>query len=203
MNTLNKVELEVAGCLRRLLKSRFFLRSANEKWFQTMIDHHQALQSILNKMFFRLEINETLGVIYLRPESEEIEDRIGFQMQKRKSLSMFASIITMQLRKERLQFFINPNNDAIPLISTLQLREYLQTFNQLKIDSQFERVFRKALEELRENQLLTETEQDSGIFEITPICEIVLPVDNLNEFEVKIKSYLAKGLKSELGESYA
>ncbi len=196
MSTSDKSDIELAGCLRRLLKNRFIIRRSNEKWFQAIIEHRQAIQSIFQKRYFCLEINETIGVIYLRPESEEIEERIGFQMHKKKSLSMFSSILALHLRKERLRFYMNPGSSEIPLISNLNLREFLQTFNQLKVDSQFERVFRKAIEELIEQQLLKETQQDSGIYEITPICDVLIPGDMLVAIEGKIKAYFSRFGKS-------
>lgn len=186
---LTKNDLEVAGCLRRLLKNRFILRTRNEKWFQTMIDQRSSLQNLFNKMLLRMEINETLGLIYLTPESEELEEKIAYQMHRKKSLSMFSSLITLYLRKLRLQFYMNPNSDEIAVVSLQDLREYLENFNQLKVDMQFERLFRKTLDELLENHLLRATEESSGHFEITPICEVILPADVIYEFEKKISSY--------------
>ena len=156
------------------------------------MDHRNVLQSVFQKMFFQLEINETLGLVYLKPESNEIEEKINFQMHRRKTLSMFGSVLALYLRKQRLQFYMNPNNNEIPLAKLAELREYLQTFNQLKIDSQFERIFRKGIDELIENQLIKETQEGSTYYEITPICEILLPADTLNEFETKIKNYFLK-----------
>lgn len=60
----NRSDLELAGCFRRLLKSRFMVRSRNEKWFQVIVDRRQELQKHFSPMGVHLETNEALGVAF-------------------------------------------------------------------------------------------------------------------------------------------
>lgn len=188
---LSKPEQEIAGGLRRLFKSRFIVRSRNEKWFQVIVDRRKDIQKILDAFCVRLEINETLGVAHLEPLSDEFEEVLGFQLGKRKSLSPLASVLMFYLRQQRLQFFLSPTEDAVPMATRGEMRDFLQNFNRTRIDSQFERAFQKSLDELLELQALFETRQDSGIYEISGLCEILLPLDRIQEWKIKIDEYCA------------
>lgn len=193
-----KADLEFAGCLRRLLKARFLLRSRNEKWFQAVIDYRLKLQKHFEALALELEINEALGVAYLKPLQEELEESIAYQMGRKQTLSPLASAIVYRLRHHRLQFYLNPTNDSAPLITWEDMREFVQAFNVSKIDSQFERAVRKALEELLELQIVTETKPGSGIYEISPICEILLPLDQIRDGKVKMEAYFTRnGFRSD------
>ncbi len=185
----NKSDLELAGCIRRLLKSRFILRSQNEKWFELILDRRKELQKIFDTMAARLEINESLRVAYLRPSTAEVEEALDYQLGRKKQLSSLASALIIYLRHQRLQYFLHPTSDPMPLIELMNLREYLEKFNTNTLDSQFERSFRKALSELVDLQILIETKNDSGIYEITPLCELLLSQDNISNIYDKMTEY--------------
>jgi hypothetical protein len=185
----NKKEIEIAGCLRRLLKSRFLLRSRNEKWFQAIVDLRSELEPTFTAMAMCLEINEPLSLCYIKPISEETEELIDFQMGRRQVLSPVASALVYKLRHQRLQFYLNPATDIAPLASISEMREFLQNFNSAKVDSQFERIFRKAVEELCALQIIFEMKPDSGLYEISAVCEILLPVDQIQEVRSKVENY--------------
>lgn len=186
---VNKQDLEIAGCLRRLTKNRFLLRSKNEKWFQTILDHRDKLQNVFKSFLIHLDVNEPLGVIYLRPLDPEIEETLSYQMGRKQILGPFASLLIFHLRNFRDQFFKNPTSNEVPLISLGELREFCQVFNQSEIDREFERQFRKCLEELQELQALQETASQSDLFEITAVCDLLLPADQVQEFKIKIDTY--------------
>lgn len=180
-----------AGALRRLLKTRYLIRSRNESWFQIVIDLRTDLQKILDTMAIALEINETLGVAFLRPMSDEIEDTLAYNLGRRKTLGAMASALLIKLRFDRLQFFLNPSISDAPLVSGVEMRDFLENFNSAKMDSQFERTFRKAIEELTELQVLIETKPESGLYEISPLCEILLPMDKLQATKDQMEKYFA------------
>lgn len=187
----SKSQLELAGSLRRLFKSRFLVRSRNEKWFQIIVDHRSELQALLDRMGVFLEINDSLGVAHLRPLDSELEESISFQLGKKKTLTALASLLIFHLRHLRLQFYMNPTDDSVPLVGWNELREFLQNFNSSKVDSQFERHARKAIDELAEHQILIETKPESQIYEISPLCELLLPLDQIKEYQLKIKDYFS------------
>jgi len=186
---LSKQQIELAGCLRRLLKSRFLLKSKNEKWFQTIIDLRQEIERAVMPIALTLEVNESLGLAYLKTVSAEAEEAVNFQAGRRRTLTPLASALVYKLRHQRLQFYLNPTNESSPLINTEEMREFLQNFNSAKLDSQFERAFRKTLEELTELQIIDEVRTDSGVFEITALCEVLLNLDQINEMKARMENY--------------
>ena len=187
----SKQELEIAGALRRLLRMRFLLRSKNEKWFQTIIDLRQELMLRCRSIALTLEINEALGVAYLRPIDDDSEEALAYQVGRKRSLSPLGSALIFKLRHQRLQFYLSPNSDTVPLITVEDMREFLQNFNSIRVDTFFERSFRKSVEELEELQVLQETKPGSGLFEITPLCEILLPLDKIKEMEARMQTYFS------------
>ncbi len=186
---LNKQDLELAGALRRLLKNRFLLRSKNEKWFQVIVDLRSEIQKSLKSFAAELEINETLGVAFVKESSAEIEDALEYQLGRKKNLSSMGSLLVFHLRSARLKFFTDPGKLEAPLITLSEIREFLQNFNVAKIDSQFERNFRRAVEELCEFEIFFETKSGSDIFEISPLCDLLLPADSIQFFGKKAQDY--------------
>jgi len=171
------------------MKSRFLLRSRNEKWFQAAIDLRKEIDLVCLSFAMTLEINESLGVAFLKPLSSEAEDTIAFQVGRRRTLGPLASALVYKLRHQRLQFYLSPTNDSAPLVTLEELREFLQNFNSAKVDSLFERSFRRSLEELSELQIIIETKQESGVYEITPLCEILLPLDGIKDLKLRMEKY--------------
>jgi hypothetical protein len=185
---MDRVELEIAGCLRRLFRARYILRTRNESWFKAIIDHRKRLQDIVGALGAELEINEPLGVIYIREGLPEDEERLGLRLSRGSTLGPHASAMILHLRWHRLQFYLDPKGD-LPLISGDELREFLLQFSKSKIDTQFERLFRRSLEELTELQVILETSSGSGFYEITSLCDLLLPADDIQAYRAKACAY--------------
>jgi hypothetical protein len=188
----DKQQIEMAGCLRRLFRQRYVIRSRNEKWFQLIIEYRKRLQEVADAFAVYIEINEALGVAYLRAESEEMEEKLSIRLSKSKILSPFATALLIHLRWTRMQFYLDPGANQIPLTSVGGLREFIEPFSRSKIDNQFERQFRRALEELLELQVLTETVGDDAFFEITSLCDLLLPADQIQELRTRSEAYFDK-----------
>ena len=188
---MDKLELELAGCLRRLLRSRYVIRSRNERWFKAIIDQRVGIQSAVQYFAATLEVDEALGLAYLRPINEEIEDQLAIRLSRPRVLGPYASALMLKLRQHRLQFYLQPTGDDIPLIALLEMREFLEQFSQARIDNQFERQFRRALDELSELQVILETASESGHFEITALCDLLLPADQIQQLRGRAETYFA------------
>ncbi len=188
---MDKLELELAGCLRRLLRSRYILRSRNEHWFKAIIDQRARIQTIVQSFAAMLEVDEALGLAYLRPLAEEIEELLAIRLSRPHTLGPYASVLMLRLRQHRLQFYLQPTGDDIPLIGALEMREFLQQFSRARIDNQFERQFRRAVDELTDIQVILETAADSGHFEITALCDLLLPADQIQHLRTRAESYFA------------
>jgi hypothetical protein len=201
---ISKEELERAGCLRRLFRYRYILRSKNTQWFQKIIEYRNKLQQTLNHFFLTLVIDESLGVIYLQEGSEDVEESIGFKLGRNKRLGSFTTLLLFQLRHERLQFYLNPDEAVVPLIKKERMREYLKGFDRNEIDARFEKAFLKAVKELKDLQVLHETAENAEVFEITAICDLMLPVDEIKTLQRKMLSYFgldSEGMRSESSEA--
>jgi hypothetical protein len=188
---MDKLELELAGCLRRLMRSRYVIRSRNERWFKAIIDHRTRIQEVAYSFAATLDIDEALGVAYLKAINEEVEEQLAIRLSRPKSLGPFASALLLRLRQQRLQYYLQPTGDDVPLIGMLEMREFLQQFNRARIDNQFERQFRRALEELSEIQVILETSLNSGYFEISALCDLLLPADHIQQLRTRAEAYFA------------
>jgi hypothetical protein len=133
-----------------------------------------------------------LGTIQIKPVSDENEDLIGLQMGRKKQLSPLASILMIYLRQNRISFYLNPASDSFPQAELMEMREFVESFQPFKIDSQFERNFRKALDELEGLQVILKTKLNDHLFEITPIVEILLPADEITNYKNRISDYYSK-----------
>ncbi len=184
-----KNQLVMAGALRRLFKNRYIIRSKNEKWFQMLVDLKEAIQKNLEPFLIQLEINESLGVAYLRSMDESIEDQLQYQIGRNKMLSPLATALLAKLRYERLQFMLNPNPEGVPLITLEGIKEYLSVFDNSKMDSQFEKNYRKAIEDLMLLEILYEVPGSNDMYEISPLCEILLSLDSLQAMKTQMESY--------------
>lgn len=198
---LNKEEIYVAGILRRLFKNRFLLRSKNEFWFQILVEHQGQVRSFLNKMAADLELDSTWGVAYIKPLSVEIEDQLDYQLGKQATLSRYSSLLIYFLRLQRLNFYRNPEGEA-PLVKREDMRVFLIDFNTHLDSSRFEREFNKCIQELIDIQILLRSSVED-LFEISPVCDVLLTADNLSSFRSRFELYfksLSKRPDSEQAE---
>ena len=195
LEDLNKEDLEVAGGLRRLFRQRYILKNKNLQWFQKIVDHRTKLQNVLDSFLLKLIVDEQLGVAYLNELDDELEDKLSYSIGRKKRLSSFTSLLLLNLRHERLQFYLSPEENIKPLIKQNQLREYLKSFDSNEIDARFEKAFQKSIKELKELQVLLEAEQNSEIYEISAVCDIMLPLDDIKIFENQLDNYFSKNKK--------
>lgn len=186
---LDRSEIILAGALRRLLRGRFILRSRSENQYKTIIDLREDLQKVVGKMGAHLEVNEILGVAYIRPYSAEIEEAIGFQLGSSKTLNRMTSMLLLYLRSRRLLFFQNPEQSDLPLVERSELRQYLGEYVIEKEDRKVEREFRASLDELVDLQVLIPINADYERFEISAVCDILMGAEAVGELRKKIEIY--------------
>lgn len=187
---VTKKSIEVAGILRRLLRQKYFLRQKNEKWFQVLMDHRQEIDSILMGFLAKLHLNESNGIAFLGCLNEEIEEQLDFPLGRRIQLSTFATMILLFLRKERLEYYQNPEGRGeICIVKLEDIRQFLEGFQSFKSDRQFEMTFRKALDELSDLQVIYELSNEQPFYEITAVCDVLLPIDEMIHLKQKIENY--------------
>lgn len=198
---LGKEDALTAGILRRLFRNRFLLRSKNEVWFQILIEQQDKVRAVLNKMAADLELDSTWGIAYIKTLSLEVEEQLEYQLGSNKTLSRYSSLIIYFLRLRRLSFYRNPDSD-VPLVKREELKAFLEDFNFHLESSKFEREFNRSLNEVMDLQVLTRS-GSNDFFEITPVCDVILPADEMAAFRTRFEEYfkvLGRGVKSESSE---
>lgn len=188
---LNRTEIQIAGALRRLLRGRFILRSRNEGQYKNILDLREELQKVIMKLGAHLEVNEILGLAYIRPLSVEIEDAIGFQLGAARSLNRMSSMLLLYLRSRRLLFFQNPEQADLPLVERAELRQYINDYVVEKEDRKVEREFRASLDELIELQVLIPLDENYERFEISPITDILMGAEVVTELRKKVEVFFS------------
>lgn len=185
----SRTDLQIAGALRRLLRGRFILRSRNEIQYKTILDFREELQKVFNKMAAHLEVNEILGLAYVRPSSSELDESIGFQLGPSRTLNRMSSMLLLYLRSRRLLFFQSPEQSDLPLVERVELRQYINEYVAEKEDRKVEREFRVSLEELVELQVLIPLDENYERFEISPVTDVLMAAEVVTELRKKIEIY--------------
>lgn len=185
----SRTDLQIAGALRRLLRGRFILRSRNEIQYKTILDFREELQKVFNKLAAHLEVNEILGLAYVRPSSSELDEAIGFQLGPSRTLNRMSSMLLLYLRSRRLLFFQSPEQSDLPLVERVELRQYINEYVAEKEDRKVEREFRASLEELVELQVLIPLDENYERFEISPVTDILMAAEVVTELRKKIETY--------------
>lgn len=195
---LSKEDALVAGALRRLFKMRFLLRSKNELWFQILVEHQDKIRPILRSLAADLELDPIWGVAYIKSLSLETEEQLDYQLGAAKRLGRYSSLMLYFLRMQRLQFYRNPQGDA-PQVKREDLRQFLADFNTHSDALKYEREFNKSLNDLLDIQVLSRVGSETVFYEITPVCDVLLPSEDLISFRGRFEAYfkaIGKEMKS-------
>lgn len=182
---------KLAGIIRRCLGQRYILRTRSPELFQSLLIHSEDLRSFFATASLELRMNEPLGIAYLSvidAQEEEMEYRWG----RTKILGSLETLVLIFLRQKRMEYFTGNAISEIALIRNSEIREYLRGFSEEKEDKKFQRKFDEVLGNLIENQILLNTplshEGDSS-YEITPVCDILLPADRIWELKSQAQTY--------------
>ncbi|MFY7992076.1 MAG: DUF4194 domain-containing protein [Bacteriovoracaceae bacterium] len=188
------VDLELAGCLRRLLKSRFIIKAKSENWYRIIVDKQQSLEGFMTAMAAKLIINEQLGVIYLQELDPEIEEKLAYQLGSKMILRKFATHALLIMRKKRSDYFLNPDASGKCFITKQELKElllpFLEGIEKYKEDKKLESDIREALKDLRDLQVIFEIGDGSDVYEISPVCDVLLPLEDIEIVERNIVNYM-------------
>ncbi|HEY8270685.1 MAG TPA: DUF4194 domain-containing protein [Pseudobdellovibrionaceae bacterium] len=185
----------IAGCLRRLLKNRFLLQKKSREWFRNIVDCQVQLSSHIEALGAHLIINESLGVAYLAPGDAELEEKIGFQLGTTLTLKKISTMILLSLTKRRLDYQNAPENE-ICAISRQSIKDeilpFLSHIEKYKEDRAVERELKDSIRELKELQVLFELPESEDVFEISPVCNILLPFEETQRTRAFIEAYLSQ-----------
>lgn len=183
---MDSKEKVFAGLVRRCLTQRYILRARNRDVFSGLILNEASLSEYFGKMGVQLVTNDILGVAYLQPMAE-FDEEIGCQLGRKKRLSALESVALIKLRSKRMEFFSGSIDHETPMIPRQEIRDFLRDFLPLLEERDFERQFNAVLRSLVDHRMLHECE--SGQFEITAVCDILLPGDQIRILLDRAKAY--------------
>lgn len=196
-----ELDLVLAGCLRRLLKNRFILKTKSEIWYRNIVDKKASIDEFMSAMAAKLVIHDELGIIYIRDLDPETEEKIAYQLGSKITLKKFATHALLIMRKKRSDYFLNPDSAGVCFISKQELKEllvpFLEQFDRYREDKKFEQDLRDTIRELRDLQVIFETAEGSEVYEISPVCEVLLPLEEIQKLEMHISSYMKSGANLE------
>lgn len=185
----------VAGCLRRLLKNRFLLQKKSREWFRNIVDCQAHLIPHIEALGARLIINESLGIAYLASGDPEIEEKIGIQLGTTITLKKISTMILLSLTKRLLDYQSSPDSE-ICLINRQSIKDeilpFLAHIERYKEDRVVEKELKETLKELKDLQVIFELPESEDIYEISPVCNILLPFEETQRTRAFVEAYLSQ-----------
>jgi hypothetical protein len=185
---------QFAGLIRRCLTARFILRSRNQELFSLLAQSHDELNRYFGKMGAELVLNEHLGIAHLSV-LQEWDEEIPYRLGRNRVLSAWETLALVHLRHKRIEFFSGTIDSEMPRISRQELRESLKEFDSSSEDRRFESQFNGIIKTLKDHQILISS--DDQVFEITPVCDVLLPADQLQGLLERARAYFAVGVVTE------
>jgi hypothetical protein len=187
------VNLIVAGCLRRLLKNRFILKNRTEQWFRHIVDQKKHLEEFIFSMGAKLIIDEHLGIIYLQKLDDEWEEKLSYQLGIKITLNKLSTMVMLVMRKRRADYMENPDASGKCFMTRQEIKEIIIPFTEkierYKEDKKLENDLKECLRDLKDLQVLFETYESSETYEISAVCDVLLPLEDIQKLELSIQTY--------------
>jgi len=184
---MDSQEKRFADMIRRCLSTRFIVRRKSKELFSNLTSYQKEINNYLLKIGLELKLHGDLGVAYL-------ENLVQLDLQNRVSrainLNPYETLLTIYLRQKRMDYFTGDPDSEIAPVMRDDLREFLQGFNVEKVDKNFQRNFNNCLNRLIELQILFKMKEEH-LFEISPICDLIIPADHIHKLLDDAKKYFA------------
>lgn len=195
---MDNKDKKLAGIIRRCLSLRYILRRRNRQLFSNILNYRTALNEFFYKAGAQLLVNEALGIAYLEP-LHEFDDEIEYRLGRSVTLQPFETLLLIFLRQKRMEYFSGDIDSETPWVKREEMREFLLEFNQEKEERKFQLAFDRVLKQLQSNQILLSSEDDA-LYEISPVCDVVLPADEIHQMQQRAQAYFINKTASPLEE---
>lgn len=182
---LDQKERRFAQMARRCINSRFILRNRSQELFLNLNTYHKELNQYFMKMGLELKLDNELGIAQL-VDIKELE--LQYSAGKKIKLGARETILTIYLRQKRMDYFTGDPESEVATISEESMREFLNEFNQEKEDKKFQREFKQTIKRLLDLQILLNLQEEYQ-YEISPICDLIIPADHIQLLLDKAKIY--------------
>lgn len=180
-------EKKIAGMIRRCLSSRYIIRSRQKDLFIKLITYHKDLTKFFNTMGVELVINEDIGIAYLQTQPE-VDEELDYKFGRQIQLSALETLMLLYVRQKRIDHYTGHLENETPLIGLKDLREFLTEFNFEKEDRKFQQRFERSINQMIGHQIILATKNPEQ-FEISPVCDVVLPADKISRLNSQAQSY--------------
>lgn len=177
------LEPEVRHVLVRLLQRRFLLADRNAAQWKVLLDNQQIIESRLGDLYVRLVVDHDRGVAYkTQVRSDELEVPI---LLKDESYTRVETLVLINLRtvfqRERTAGESSARVDVEEIEQTV-----LTYFTDADGDiARRQRAIRNALARLRTEGVVEE--ESEGRYRISPLVEIVLSLERLQELKTWLR----------------
>ena len=177
------LEPEVRHVLVRLLQRRFLLADRNAAQWKVLLDNQQVIESRLGDLYVRLVVDHDRGVAYkTQVRSDELEVPI---LLKDESYTRVETLVLINLRtvfqRERTAGESSARVDVEEIEQTV-----LTYFTDADGDiARRQRAIRNALARLRAEGVVEE--ESEGRYRISPLVEIVLSLERLQELKTWLR----------------
>ena len=191
MTSSFKITTKTIDAIRRLLNNKFVLRTNGEKAFQSICDLRNYLEDYFEQMGADLVIDDALGVAYLLETENEKSGSSSLSFGRKTELAPIETMAVLFLRQKRLAHLsdVKTMTDSATITSD-ELRTHLIPYSELGEGKLYQKKFEATLERLRELQIVT-VNQDTT-FTITPICDLILPVEKVAAINIAAEKYFAR-----------
>ena len=180
---------DVRRVLVRLLQRRFVLKERSRDDWAVLLDNQQVIESRLNDLFVRLDIDHERGVAYKsQVRSDEMDVPI---LLRDDAYSRAETLVLVHLRT-----VFQRESTAGERSARVDVEEVEQTVLTYFADSdgdvaRRQKAIRGALQRLRNEGIIEE--ESEGRYRISPIVEIVLSADRLKELSAWLRNNAASG----------
>jgi len=174
-----------------LLLKGLFYKTENEKaFFELVNSSYGAIVAYFETIGLEVMIDEEDGYAYLRNKSyDEEEQRPLPKLLSSRELSYKVSLLLMLLRKRRLDFDMQNENERAVITKEDIIQEVLffldMKFNEVKIQKEIESTIKK-VEELG---FLKKLKSDEEAYEIRSAIKSFIDAKWLQDFDTKLQEY--------------
>lgn len=182
-----------AESARRLLKGRFLIRSDNETAFQCVVDLKYDLEEYFSHLGADFILDESQGIAYLK-ENFEQDFQVSFGQSK--TLTGMETLIVIFLRQRRNDYLNGKDivNENV-IVSLDEIRSFCLHFNKRIQEKKFNNgEFLPTIDSLKSKQFITENSDHT--YTVTPICEIILPHDEVTACLNAAEKYFSSSRKN-------
>ena len=192
MNDLNPGK-DMSAALIHLLKAVLYREQQASLW-QTMLNHHQAIQDYVKVIGLELLVDEAEGYAFLQQQTFDDDDEATLpRLVQRRALSYPVSLMCVLLRKRMVEQDASGESSRV-IITHQQIIDMMQVFlpvqgNEARAIDRIKTTINKVVE----HGFLRRLKDQPDHFEIHRIIKALLTAEWLEDFSKQLETYREHG----------